>query len=233
VTFIHPPARHCSRLGQRLQVALGAAAALAAISLSPGSAQAYVVTVGGVKYDLSTYTFTPNQYTANQAFYDAIFESQPWYGNNNATYSFGQIITQSIWNELYPVSAIQAGSPVDGHYNANIYIISSVGTGNMMTGTGNGSGTLAGCENGDPITCLGPDDSDYVVGFSDGIYNGNGVVAFTPNSTYVWLSATKVPPAVPGPLPALGAAAAFGFSRKLRKRIKLAPGALASSQPLA
>jgi hypothetical protein len=38
---------------------------------------------------------------------------------------------------------------------------------------------------------------------------------------------------VPGPLPLFGAAAAFGFSRKLRKRIKLAPGALASSQPLA
>ena len=42
----HAPARHSSRLGQRLQVALGAAAALAAIGLSPGSAQAYVVTVG-------------------------------------------------------------------------------------------------------------------------------------------------------------------------------------------
>ena len=48
VTFMHPPARHSSRLGQLLQVALGAAAALAAISLSPGSAQALVVTVGGV-----------------------------------------------------------------------------------------------------------------------------------------------------------------------------------------
>jgi hypothetical protein len=56
VTFMHPPARHSSRLGQRFQVALGAAAALAAISLSPGSAQAYVVTVGGVQYDVTTFT---------------------------------------------------------------------------------------------------------------------------------------------------------------------------------
>jgi len=61
VTFIHSPARHSSRLGQRLQVALGAAAALTAISLSPGSAQAYVVTVGGAQYDLSTYTFLIRQ----------------------------------------------------------------------------------------------------------------------------------------------------------------------------
>ena len=38
------------------KLALGAAAALAAISLSPGSAQAYVVRVGGVQYDVTTFT---------------------------------------------------------------------------------------------------------------------------------------------------------------------------------
>ena len=37
---------------------------------------------------------------------------------------------------------------------------------------------------------------------------------------YTWAQADLVPP-VPGPLPALGAAAAFGFSRKLRQRIKV------------
>jgi len=58
----HAPARHSSRLGQRFQLALGAATALAAISLSPGSAQAYVVTVGGVQYDVTTFTGT---YSAN------------------------------------------------------------------------------------------------------------------------------------------------------------------------
>jgi hypothetical protein len=35
-----------------------------------------------------------------------------------------------------------------------------------------------------------------------------------------WAQATLVPVSTPGPLPALGAAAAFGFSRKLRQRIK-------------
>jgi hypothetical protein len=34
-------------------------------------------------------------------------------------------------------------------------------------------------------------------------------------------------------LPLFGAAAAFGFSRKLRKRIKLAPAALGSALPQA
>jgi hypothetical protein len=37
----------------------------------------------------------------------------------------------------------------------------------------------------------------------------------------------------PGPLPLFGAAAAFGFSRKLRRRIKLAPNALGSALPRA
>ncbi len=46
----------------------------------------------------------------------------------------------------------------------------------------------------------------------------------TTEDTRDWAQATLVPSSppssVPGPLPALGAAAAFGFSRKLRKRIK-------------
>ena len=45
-----------------------------------------------------------------------------------------------------------------------------------------------------------------------------------------WAQATPYtsPAAVPGPLPALGAAAGFGFSRKLRKRIKCSTNTSAS-----
>ncbi|MFM7236841.1 MAG: hypothetical protein ACKOYK_08740 [Cyanobium sp.] len=39
------------------------------------------------------------------------------------------------------------------------------------------------------------------------------------NPSYFWVDNVKV---TPGPLPALGAAAAFGFSRRLRQRIKQA-----------
>ena len=183
------------------KLALGATAALAAICLSPGSAQAFVVTVGDVQYDLSTYTFAPNQYTANKTFYDSTFQAQPWYGNNNAAYSFGQVITQSIWNALYPVSAIQAGSPIDGYYNANIGIISFVPTaGNMMTGPALGSGTLAGCQNLNLVICLGPGNLGYGVSQYSNLNYGNGVAAITPTSTYVWLDAIK---AVPIPCPPL------------------------------
>jgi hypothetical protein len=41
------------------------------------------------------------------------------------------------------------------------------------------------------------------------------------NFSRTWAQATPIPANVPGPLPILGLAAAFGFSRKLRKRIKL------------
>ena len=49
----------------------------------------------------------------------------------------------------------------------------------------------------------------------------------------VWVQANPYTPPAPGPLPLFGAAAAFGFSRKLRQRIKLAPAALGSSLPQA
>jgi hypothetical protein len=48
--------------------------------------------------------------------------------------------------------------------------------------------------------------------------NGAGVTQFSNRLEQM----VDVPPAVPGPLPLVGAAAAFGFSRKLRNRIKLA-----------
>ena len=50
------------------------------------------------------------------------------------------------------------------------------------------------------------------------------------STNLTWATATRAVPgatatrAVPGPLPILGVAAAFGFSRKLRKRIKLHKG---------
>jgi len=49
-----------------------------------------------------------------------------------------------------------------------------------------------------------------------------------------WAQATPYtsPAAVPGPLPLFGAAAAFGFSRKLRKRIKSSTNAISSSYSL-
>jgi hypothetical protein len=91
VTLSCPPARHSSRVGQRLQVAFGAAAALAAISLSPGSAQAYVVTVDGVQYDVTTFT---GSYNANTSKFATAANNgvMPWWNNSTMAEAFaGQV----------------------------------------------------------------------------------------------------------------------------------------------
>jgi hypothetical protein len=63
--------------------------------------------------------------------------------------------------------------------------------------------------------------------------NDSGCGQAATNDVRTYAQAAQVSASVPGPLPALGAAAAFGFSRKLRKLIKLAPGALGSALPRA
>ena len=113
VTFMHPPARHSSRLGQRLQVALGSAAALAAISLSPGSAQAYVVTVGGVQYDVTTFTGTYNDNTSK-------FETaanngvMPWWGSQSLAGQFAAAVAGGLGFPNAP-NGISDQSPYFGY----------------------------------------------------------------------------------------------------------------------
>ena len=58
---------------------------------------------------------------------------------------------------------------------------------------------------------------------------GGAVSTYQPGSfVSVWAQAAPAATTVPGPLPALGAAAAFGFSRKLRKLLK-ASGSVSST----
>lgn len=61
----------------------------------------------------------------------------------------------------------------------------------------------------------------YQTGTGNTIYTNGPQVGVFP---YSWAQATAAPSSVPGPLPALGAAAAFGFSRKLRSRINASKG---------
>ncbi len=188
VTFMHPPARHSSRVGQRFQLALGAAAALAAISLSPGSAQAYVVTVGGVQYDVTSFTGTYNDNTSKFAT-AANGGVMPWWGNSSLANQFANAV-------------------------------------------GNGLGTL----NGEEGPLFGYVQEGPGNGFISHVSFNSGNLNFgykAINTSATWAQVTPSAAAAPGPLPLLGAAAAFGFSRQLRKRIKLAPAALGSALPLA
>jgi hypothetical protein len=194
VTFMHPPARHSSRLGQRLQVALGAAAALAAISLSPGSAQAYVVTVGGVQYDVTTFTGTYNA-NASKFALPANGGVMPWWGNRSLVEEFANAVAGGLGYEsgLGPAFAIQYA------YADNTYF------------------TLWA-----PQSCgSGCGEYDFI---------GQNV---EPSSVYRWAQVAPAPASAPGPLPLFGAAAAFGFSRKLRKRIQGSRQPMGSALPQA
>jgi hypothetical protein len=187
---MHPPARHCSRLGQRFQVALGAAAALAAISLSPGSAQAYVVTVGGVQYDVTTFTGTYND-NIGKFRTPANGGVMPWWSNESLANAFSTALAGSLG---FPNPAGRAP-----HF---AWVCSDSACPDLFWKAYNGTSIIT---------------------------DQNGA-----NQTRTYATATLYTSApAPGPLPLFGAAAAFGFSRKLRKRIKLAPAALGSSRPQA
>jgi hypothetical protein len=169
------------------KVCLRCRGGLAAISLSPGSAQAYVVTVGGVQYDVTTFTGSYNDNTSKFGT-AANTGVMPWWGDSTMAQAF----------------AVQVGSSL-GLLNVS----GSLGPFFGYQKTGNSI-------------------SNYRwVGSTSNVGTGSIGAQFS----RTWAQATLVP--APGPLPLFGAAAAFGFSRKLRKRIKLAPGDLGSALPQA
>ena len=195
---MHPPARHSSRVGQRLQLALGAAADLAAISLSPGSAQAYVVTVGGTQYDVTNFTGSAD---ANAVKFNTTANGgmMPWYGNQSLAIDFALAVQGFFVNRtVYATNYTFNLDPNVDDNMAGIFWDTQYGT--QPT----------------PVPCL----DCFTGGSTGGAFHEKYAVA------------TEVPP-VPAPLPLFGAAAAFGFSRQLRKRIKSAPAAVATSLPLA
>jgi hypothetical protein len=181
------------------KLALGATGALAAISLSPGSAQAIVVTVGGAQYDVTTFTGSAD---ANAVKFNTPANGgmMPWYGNGSLAIDFALAVQGVFGNRtVYATNYTFNPNPLDNTNMAGIFWDTQYGT------------------KPTPVPCL----NCFTGGGTGGAFNEKYAVA------------TKVPSAVPGPLPLFGAAAAFGFSRKLRKRIKLAPVALGSGLPQA
>ena len=95
MTLLHPSARYSLLVRQRIRVALGAAAALAAISLSPGSAQAYVVTVNGVQYDVTTFTGSYDANTSKFALPPAP-GVMPWWANQSLASQFAVAVAGGL-----------------------------------------------------------------------------------------------------------------------------------------
>jgi hypothetical protein len=179
------PVLNSPRFGQPLQVALGAAAALAAVSLTTGSAQAIVVTVNSVPYEVTTFTGTYNDNIGKFAT-AANGGVMPWFGNSSLAEAFAAAVGQAL---LFP------------NFNGV-------------------SGPLFPFE----VTPL-----PSVLIWTSTPFTPTPIAAgVNVNISRTWAQATEVP----GPLPALGAAAAFGFSRKLRKRIKGGKNTVSSTYSL-
>ena len=174
-----------SSFALRPKLALGAAAvALAALSLSPGSAQAYVVTVGGLQYDVTTFTGTYNGNTSKFAT-AANGGVMPWWDNSSLAPDF----TTAVGTNLGTPNVSNTWGPYFGWRTIGVVDVFRYQSSTAAVGAG-----------------------------------------YTSTRTYA--QATLYTP-VPAPLPLFGAAAAFGFSRKLRKRIKESCNPLALTKPLA
>jgi hypothetical protein len=131
----------------------------------------------------------------------------------------------------------------DGSYNANTSKFATAANGGVMPWWGSSTlatdiATAVGSSLGTPNSGSGPVFSYTLNGsnLSSFYFNGTIVVSddiplnITP--TYAQATLLASAPAAPGPLPALGAAAAFRLSRKLRKRVKGSTNAVSSTSSL-
>ena len=157
------------KAGRRF-LASGTALAAACLALGGGAAQAYVVTISGVRYDVTTFT---GDYNNNASRFSTA--EMPWWGSSALAQSFATAVDNNVGvspNFAYS----RSGSP--------FFAVSSWGY-------------------RQPPAQL-----------AAGIYN------FTSPSSESnsYAIASLVVERTPAPLPLLGAAAAFRFSRRLRRR---------------
>ena len=188
------------------KLALGAVVALAALSFSPGSAQAYVVTVGQLQYDVTTFT---GQYNSNTSKFQTAANGggMPWWNSTALAQQFATALGTSLGIVNTCSLAINCG-PLFSYSRRPGFVVPFLENWRFDQSASGGVGGVL------------PDNS----------VDGRAFRSWAQATLY---DAPASDASAPAPLPLFGAGAAFGFSRKLRKRIKLTPAALGSSLPLA
>ena len=194
-----------------LRAALGKAALKSAFGaavvtgvLTAGQAHALVITVDGKLYDVTTFTGTYNANSAKFAL-PANGGVMPWVGQ-----------TGSLGVPLAELFATALGGAL-GYINVQV-------NGGELPGCGFGGSCGPLFANGNPVS------GRVSLYFSNNL--GTTVISSTPvDFSRVWAQATEIVPS-PVPLPVFGAAAAFGFSRKLRKRLKRGDNVTSSTYSL-
>ena len=175
--------------------------------IGAGQAHALAVTVGGQQWDVTTFT---GSYNDNMTKFQTPNNGgvMPWWG---------QVADAAAWAVAL---GWDLGDPNTGQWDSPE---------NLRAGPAFGWSIGNHPIFGDEVIY-----TQYVKAEPASTYPGYSVSLphmgdLRSRSTITWAQATA---RVPGPLPALGAAAAFGFSRKLRKRIKGSANAVSSSYSL-
>ena len=171
--------------------------------LTTGQARAYIVNVGGQDYDVTTFTGSYNDHKSK--FAQTPGGVMPWWGDSSLATQFSNALGYSL-GAPNSIETLSAGSPKNnnvGPYFAYNSIVDKITF--QLTDT-------AATYHPNPPSPL--------------------IFSVDLNSSVTWAQVAKTPrdatSTVPGPVPAIGAFAAFGFSRKLRKRIKLSTNISAS-----
>ncbi len=192
------------------KLALGAAVALGALSLSPGAAHAACasgtaatlcrVTVGGLQYDVTTFT---GSYNGNSSKFETPANNgeMPWWTGTGGSSSTATAFTTEVGDYF---GNVNTGFFTSGPYFA--YSIYPQDSNIIQAITRFNNGTI----------------------FSDLLPKGISGIVYAKATLYSSPAASA-----PGPLPLFGAGAAFGFSRQQRKRIQASRVPAGSGQPRA
>ena len=165
--------------------------ALAMGALTAGHARAVIVNVDGQDWDVTTFS---GGYYENSSKFETPANGgvMPWWNNINLAGTFTAAVSSSLGDEG-PYFAFETDPTAFG----------GVGVINQLIYNSSHDGACPGC-----TAIFGAGKAGIGPG-----YGG-------PQAGWAQATPYTSPAAVPGPLPLFGAAAAFGFSRKLRKRIK-------------
>jgi hypothetical protein len=202
----------------RLKAALGKAVLGGAVAmgvLGAGEAQALVVNVNGQNWNVTFFDGTQGGSNAALFRTPAQGGAMPWFTNNAA--SCGNNIDASASTCLAAQFARAVGTQLNGVGNPQIIRFAFSGMTSDSVGLGVAGTACTGS------SCLRTGQFITINTTGTPISVGALELDTEPQANNArWAYVDPVYPLpVPGPLPALGAAAAFGFSRKLRQRIKV------------
>jgi hypothetical protein len=201
--------------------ALGAAV-VAVMVLTAGQARALVVKVDHQDWDVTTFngSYVENFNKFSRRGPEGVM---PWWGQSTLADAFATAVGSQLNLPGKTIGPAVGFKTVFGEYGGNYIPFYGWRNGNIETG-------LYVIDNVSIVLCEGCTFTKKVwaqatllapAPMIDGLVPIGGPVPpeFIPPEIRRIVQESQGP-AVPGPLPALGAAAGFGFSRKLRKRIK-------------